>query len=175
MLGQYERFPQMVHGIGSFTYKVSAKDLQDAIFQVFHRLNRESYNLIDVIGIPVTQCKVSFEVGIAENISFNFIDTEEMERVQKTIQNDFMPILDFFFISRYHVPKPDGKKVPLKFDYYFLRFVFHQRDMELRIVHDKGIQHIPLEDLVNFVVRQINNELSKEALEILNKRYLRTL
>lgn len=175
MLGQYERFPQIVHGVGSFTYKISIKDLQDAIFQVFHRLNRESHDLSDIIGIPATQCKVSFEVGVAENISFNFIDAEEMERARETIQNVSLPILDFFCITRYHVSKPDGKKVPLKFDYYFLRFIFYQRDIELRIVHEKGTQHISLEDLVNFVVMQINNELSKKALEILNKRYLRTL
>ena len=71
--------------------------------------------------------------------------------------------------------KAGGKKVPLKFDHYFLRFVFHQRDLELRIVHERGTQHIHLEDLVNFVVGQINGELVKNGLEPLRKRYLRTL
>jgi hypothetical protein len=175
LLGQYEKFPQIVHGIGTFTYKFPVVALQQAILQTFYRLNRETYDYSDITHLPSLQCKVSFEVGIAEDISFNFLDDEELERFQKSVQKDALPFLDFFCVARYHVAKADGKRVPLKFDHYFLRFIFHQRDLELRIVHERGTQHIHLEDFVNFVVEQINDDLTKRRLESLSKRYLRTL
>jgi len=176
LLGQYEKFPQIVHGVGSFTYKFPASELKRAILQIFYMLNREIYDLSDITHLPSSsQCKVSFEVGIAEDISFNFLDDEELERFQKSVQKDTLPFLDFFCVVRYHIMKADGKRVPLKFDHYFLRFIFYQRELEVRIVHERGTQHIHLEDFVNFAIEQINNELAKRKLEILSKRYLRTL
>ena len=175
MLGQYEKFPQIVHGIGGFVYKIPVVALQQAVLQIFHRLNRETYDLSDITYPPSSHCEVSFEVGIAEDISFNFLDDEELERFQKSIQKDTLPFLDFFCVVRYHVVKKSGKRVPLKFDHYFLRFIFYQRDLELRIVHERGTQHIHIEDLVNFVMKKIDEELSRRKLETLGKRYLRTL
>ena len=176
MLGQYEKFPQIVHGIGNFTYKIPAEVLQQIILQIFHRLNRESYELSDITHLPSSsQCEVGFEVGIAEDVSFNFLDDEELERSQRNVQKHALPFLDFFCVVRYHIVKTGGKRVPLKFDYYFLRLIFHQRDLELRIVHERGTQHIHLEDFIDFVMKQTNNELTKRKLETLNKRYLRTL
>jgi len=175
LLGKYEKFPQIVHGIGSFTYKFPARELQQAILQIFYRLNRETYDLSDITHLPSSQCKASFEVGIAEDISFNFLDDEELERFQKSVQKDTLHFLDFFCVVRYHIVKIDGKRVPLRFDHYFLRFIFYQRDVELRIVHERGTQRTHLEDLVNFVIKHIDNELAKRNLETLGKRYLRTL
>jgi len=176
LLGQYEKFPQIVHGIGRFTYKFPVGALQQAVLQIFHRLNKETYDLSDITHLSSSlQCKVSFEVGIAEDISFNFLDDEELERFQKSVQKDTLQFLDFFCVARYHVVKTGGKQVPLKFDHYFLRFIFYQRDLELRIVHERGTQRIHLEDFCDFVIKQINNDLAKKKLEALGKRYLRTL
>ena len=175
MLGKYEKFPQIVHRVGSFTYKLSAATLQQAILQTFHSLNKQTCNLSDVTHFPSSvPCKVSFEVGIAEDIAFNFLDDEELERCQKSIQKDVLQFLDFFCVARYHVMKADKKRTALKFDHYFLRFIFYQRDLELRIAHERGTQHIHLEDFVNFMVERINFELAKRKLETLSKRYLQT-
>lgn len=175
MLGQYEKFPQIVHGIASFTYKFSAEKLQRVILQVFYELNRETYDLSNITYLPSSQCTVSFEIGIAEDVSFNFLDEEELGRFLKWVQKNALQFLDFFCVARYHVVKKDEKRVPLKFDHYFLRFSFYQRGMELRIVHERGTQHIPLEDLIDFVVKQINRKLIERKLEPLSKRYLRAL
>lgn len=175
MLGKYEKFPQIVHGIGSFTYKFPAIALQQAILQIFYRLNRETYDLTDLTHPPSAQCKVGFEVGIAEDVSFTFLDEEELEKFQKIVNKDALPFLDFFCVARYHVVKTGGKRVPLKFDHYFLRFIFHQRDLELRIVHERGTQRVHLDDFISFAIKQVNNELAKRKLETLVKRYLRTL
>jgi len=175
LLGQYEKFPQIVHGIGSFAYKFPARELQQTILQTFHRLNRETCDLSAITYISSPRCEVSFEFGVAEDVSFTFLDNDELERFQKSIQKNALPFLDFLCVARYHVLKIGEKRVPLKFDHYFLRFIFYQRDLEVRIVHERGTQRIHLEDLVNFVIKQINNELAKRKLETLSKRYLRTL
>jgi len=175
LLGKYEKFPQIVHRVGSFTYKLSAAALQQAILQTFHSLNKQTFSLSDVTHLPSSvPCKVSFEVGIAEDVAFNFLDDEELERCQKSIQKDVLQFLDFFCVARYHVMKADKKRTALKFDHYFLRFIFYQRDLELRIAHERGTQHIHLEDFVNFMVERINFELAKRKLETLSKRYLQT-
>jgi len=175
LLGKYEKFPQIVHRIGGFTYKLPAATLQQAILQTFNSLNKQTCNLSDVTHLPSSlPCKVSFEVGIAEDIAFNFLDDEELERCQKSIKNDALQFLDFFCAARYHVTKADKKRIALRFDHYFLRFIFYQRDLELRIAHERGTQHIHLEDFVNFVIKQINIELAKRKLEKLAKRYLQT-
>jgi len=175
LLGQYEKFPQIVHGIGNFTYKVPADTLQQTIAQVFQRLNNENHDLNDITYVSKSPCDVNFEIGIAEDDAFNFLDGEELERLQKNVERKALPLLDFFMIIRYHIVKEDGKRVPLKFDHYFLRFNFYQRDLELRMVHERGTQHIHLEDLIDFMVKQLNKELVQRKLETLNKRYLRTL
>lgn len=175
LLGKYEKFPQIVHRIGGFTYKLPAATLQQAMLQIFHSFNREKFNLSDVTHLPSSPpCEVSFEVGIAEDIAFNFLDDEELERCQKSIEKGALQFLDFFLVARYHAIKADKKRIALRFDHYFLRFIFYQRDLELRIVHERGTQHIHLEDLVNFVIKQVNIELAKRKLEKLAKRYLQT-
>jgi hypothetical protein len=42
-----------------------------------------------------------------------------------------------------------------------LRFVFQQGVLELQIRHERGTQHFPLDDLTDFLVNQINIELSR--------------
>jgi hypothetical protein len=63
----------------------------------------------------------------------------------------------------------------MKFDYHLLRFTFQENSMELRICHERGTQRVPLEDLVTFITKRINEELSQKRLKLLNLEYLRTL
>ena len=84
-------------------------------------------------------------------------------------------MLDFFYVVRYHVVKDMGKRVPLKFDYHMLRFMFQENSMELRICHERGTQRVPLEDLITFITNCINEELSQKQLKPLDLEYLRTL
>ena len=164
MLGRYENFPKNIHGISSFQHQDSAKSLQQAIFCTFHRLNSEIFDLDAVTPYLKQNYEVGFEFGVADGFDFNFLDQNELDQCLKSVDETELEILDFFFTVRYHIIKDDGKRVPLRFDYHVLRFIFKDGVLELRIRHERGTQQVPLDDLTEFLVKQINTELSRRQL-----------
>lgn len=174
MLGYYENFPEVIHSIAQFTYGSTTKKLQEAILQTFHKLNQETFSSEAVSPIPSSKFEVSFEFGVAEGDAFNYLDEEELDRFQKIIAKETPSILDFFCVIRYHILK-EGKHAPLKFDYQLLRFIFYKEIVELRISHERGTRRLSLEDLITFMERRINGELSRRRLKPLTLKNLRTL
>jgi len=175
LLGRYENFPEVIHGVARFTYKSSTRSVQQGILSALHQLNQEVCSLNTIAPHYRQECEVSFEVGAAEDIEFNYLDEEELDRFQKSMVEKELPMLDFFFAVRYHVFNDKGKRVPLKFDYHLLRFMFQENSVEMRICHERGTQRVPLEDLITFIIKRINEELSQKRLKPLNLEYLRTL
>jgi len=174
-LGRYENFPVVIHGVARFACESSVREVQQAILCALHHLNQEVCGLSVVTPHLLQECEVSFEIGVAEELNFNFLDEKELNRFQRSIVEKELPTLDFFFVARYHIVNDMGKRIPLKFDYHMLRFMFQENSMELRICHERGTQRVPPEDLVTFVTKRINEELSKKRLKPLNLEYLRTL
>jgi hypothetical protein len=127
-------------------------------------LNSETFDLITVTPYLKKKYLVGFEFGIAEGFEFNFLDHYELQLCLHSVEEYELEILDFFFVIRYHYTKDNSKQVPLWFDYLVLRFLFQKGKLELRIRHEKGAQRILLDDLTNFLVEQINIELSKKKL-----------
>jgi len=121
-------------------------------------------------------CQVNFELGIAEEDTFNFLDKEELDRLEKSLEKgETLRILDFFCATRYHTTTQNGKTKPLKFDYVLLRFTFQRKTLELFVAHERGTQRIPLEDLVTFIINRINEELMQRELKTLIVKRMRTL
>lgn len=164
MLGNYENFPENVHAIALFEYQNPTKSLQQAILFALHHLNNEAYNLGTVTPYLKQTHEVGFEFGVAEDFDFNFLDNKELERCAKSIAENELETLDFFFVVRYHNNMKDNKRIPLKFDYHLLRFIFQRSGLELRIRHERGPQRVPLDDLTEFIAKQINLELYKKHL-----------
>ena len=175
MLGRYENFPEVIHGVARFGCKSPMRKLQQGILRSLYHLNQEVCGLNAITPHFPSKCEVSFELGAAEGVGFNYLDKEELDRFSKSIAEKELPTLDFFCVLRYHVVKDRGKRVPLKFDYHLLRFMFQENSVELRICHERGTQRVPLEDLVAFITKRINEELSQKRLKPLNLKYLRTL
>ncbi len=175
MLGRYENFPQVVHGIARFTFPSSTQQLQQAILEVAHRLNHGVYSVKDFTPFLTSNCQVSFEFGIAEDTAFNYIDKEELERFQKQIETKPLRVIDIFSVIRYHTVTAKGKRAPLKFDYNILRFTFSRKTMQLLVSHERGNHRISLEDFITFLTNKINEKLKKEAQKALVLKYLRTL
>jgi len=164
LLGNYENFPENVHGIGVFQYQEPTMRVQQAILFALHQLNHEIYNVDNVIPYLKQNYKVGFEFGVAEDYDFNFLDKSELERcVRKVIEKE-QETLDFFFVVRYHNIRENNKRVPLKFDYHLLRFIFRRSELELKTRHEKGPQHVPIEDLIDFITTRINIELLQQQL-----------
>jgi hypothetical protein len=161
LLGHYENFPTVIHNVSRFTHQSTEKKLQKVILRVFHRLNQEKRDLNVLSPFFSSKCEVSFEFGVAEGITFNYLDEEELKQFQKDITKEALPTLDFFCVVRYHALK-EGRHVPLKFDYHLLRFVFHGNNVEMQISHERGTRRVSLEDLANFIIGQISEELPQK-------------
>ncbi|MEM3641462.1 MAG: hypothetical protein QXH37_06040 [Candidatus Bathyarchaeia archaeon] len=164
MLGIYENFPGNIHKMAHFTVSVSNKKLQQTIIQTLYKLNKENFNLEDVARHSIFQCTVILEFGIAEENNFNYLDSEEMNKLLKIIHKKPFQIMDFFCAARYY-KELSGNKIPLKFDYYMLRFMFNKSIIETRIFHERGPRHISPEDMVNLIVNKINETFSKRVLK----------
>jgi hypothetical protein len=164
LLGRYENFPENVHGVAHFEYQDSTKEAQKAILCTFHRLNQETFDLSAVTPYLKQNCEVGFEFGVADGLVFNFLDQKELDRCLMSVDETEAESLDFFFVVRYHRVRDGGERLPLKFDYHVLRFSFHEGGLELRIRHERGTQRVPLDELTDFLVKQINIELSRRQL-----------
>ncbi|MFQ6080083.1 MAG: hypothetical protein ACE5OW_00235 [Candidatus Bathyarchaeia archaeon] len=174
MLGRYENFPEAIHGVARFTHRLSVRKLQQAVLHALHRLNQETCNLDAVAPFSLLKCEVSFEFGVAEGNAFNYLDKEELDRLERYIVKRALPILDFLCVVRYHVTR-EGKRIPLRFDYHLLRLTFQRRNVQLQIFHERGTQRVSLEDLITFITKCIKNELSQRQLKPLSLKYSRTL
>jgi hypothetical protein len=164
LLGRYQNFPENVHSIALLINQVPKKSLQQSILLAFQRLNRETFDLGALTPYLKQDCTVGFEFGVADGVDFVFLDQTQVEQCLKAITENELQVLDFFFVVRYHANKKGNKRIPLRFDYHVIRFVFNEGQTELRIRHEKGTQRVPLGELTDFLVNQINNELCKAQL-----------
>jgi hypothetical protein len=160
LLGFYEDFPVFPHAKADFTCASSTKTLQEAILTTAYSLNSQEYDLNAITPTKIS-CKIGFEFGIAEGASFNYLDSEEVERFRKSLTGKELVFnTDFLCIVKYHVTN-DGKRQPLKFDNYLLRFIFRKPQVQLRVFHEKGTQRMSMEELIEFFTKQVNTELEK--------------
>jgi hypothetical protein len=168
MFGFYGTFPQNVHRIEHFVTPISSRRLQQTLIQLLHELNKKTLRLEDVGTPSVTDCDTVFEFGIAEDNGFNYLDDEETTQALKIIQKSPLQILDFLCAVRYYRIVNETRK-PLKFDYYMLRFTFNPKFLELQLFHERGPMRILPEELVDFVIKKINDAFSRRVLKPLKK------
>jgi hypothetical protein len=170
LLGFYENFPVFPHAKATFTSGAPTKTLQEAIVKTAGYLNNQEYALDTMAFTTIANCKIGFEFGIAEAATFNYLDFEEVDRFLKSLsKKETVLNIDFLCIVKYHLA--GGKKhMTLKFDYYLFRFIFRKPEAQLRIFHERGTQHLSLEELVEFLIKQINVELEKTKAKPLQLR-----
>jgi len=166
MKGIYENFPEMYHGIALFSHKISLQNLQRILICLVYKINRGD----EVVEMPTpgsSDIQLMPEIGIADTLTFNFIDEEEKERWLDILKKKSFEILDFIWIARYYISEK-GKNRPLKFDYYMLRFIFRPEIMELKVHHERGARRLHIEDLIRLITEKLNQELEIEGEEPLN-------
>jgi len=174
LLGCYENFPEAVHGIAQFSHFLSSSVLQQTILQTFHRLNHESHNVGEVTPLAPSECEASFEFGLAEGSAFNYLDRDEADRALKTVSEKALETLDFFCAIRYRAIDKE-KRSRLKFDYYLLRFTFERGNAEMRVFHERGPRRVSPEELLVFLVKDINKGLSRNRARPLTVKNMRAL
>ena len=164
MLGFYENFPVNIHRIEAFATPLSSKRLQRRLIQVLHDVNRRKFSFEEVACPTVPECTVIFETGLAEAKSFNYIDEEEKQKVLSALRKAPFQTMDFFCAVRYYKGTA-GNKTPLKFDYYLLRVVFVRNSLEVQVFHERGPRYISPEDIITFLVNEMNKASSRKTLK----------
>ena len=164
MLGFYENFPVNIHRIETFETPLSNKRLQRRLIQVLHDINCRNFSFEEVACPTVPKCTIIFEAGLAEAKNFSYIDEEETRKALSALRKTTFQMMDFFCALRYYKGTAE-KKVPLKFDYYLMRVVFGKNSVEFHLFHERGPRYISPEDLVVFLVNEVNKSSSRRALK----------
>ncbi|MEM3875421.1 MAG: hypothetical protein QXU45_09865 [Candidatus Bathyarchaeia archaeon] len=163
MLGLYENFPVNVQKVMRFATTISNKTLQRALVQCLEKLNGKNLSFENA-SPSASDRTVIFEFGIADGDTFNYLDLEETQKVLGEIRRAPLRIMDFFCAIRYY-REHDGKRSPLKFDYYMLRLIFNAGSVEVLIFHERGPRHVPPEDLINLIAERVNKLFSRKVLK----------
>jgi hypothetical protein len=164
MLGLYENFPENIHRVDHYTSSLSSQKLQRKLVQALRDANHRQFSFEEVSHPTLGQCTVIFEFGLAENESFNYLDAEETKRVLDALKKQVFQLLDFFLAVRYYKDAATGK-MPLRFDYYMVRFAFTAvESVELRVFHERGPRYVSPEDIGNFIERQVNGPSARKIL-----------
>ncbi|MBX5328054.1 MAG: hypothetical protein QHH18_01140 [Candidatus Bathyarchaeota archaeon] len=164
MLGLYENFPKNIHKKAHFTVLVSNKRFQQTLIRTLYEINGKTFNLEEIAYPSVPQCKVVFEWGIADTSDFNYLDEEETSKVLKTVWKKPCRIMDFFCAIRYYKTQNE-KEIPLKFDYYMLRFTPNKNLLEIQVFHERGLRYTTPEDIINLIINKINQGSTRKMLK----------
>jgi hypothetical protein len=166
-LGFYENFPSNIHMVESFNSTISSKQLQQRLIQVFYELNRKELSFEEVANPTIPECKLIFELGLAEAKSFNYIDEEELGKALNLLEKERLHTMDFFCAIRYYKGNAE-KKTALKFDYYLLRTVYNRDVFEIQVFHQRGPRYISPEDLTLLIFNKINEAAKRKVLKKAN-------
>jgi hypothetical protein len=157
LIGLYENFPDVHHGIAHFLGTVPTQDLQRTLLQFLRKLNEKNENL-----------------SLADGLTFDYLNEENYKHCLNEISKNVLPALDLFIVVRYYVP--DGaKRKPLKFDYYLVRILFREQEHEILVHHEKGPRHLAVEELIDFYFNRINRELKAQKLNPLERGLTRAV
>jgi len=164
LVGIYERFPQKVHAATSFSVSTSTRALQLMLMQTLCKLNKQAPDLKDIADPSLSQYCIIFEFGFAEANDFIYLNDEETGKLLKIINKEVFRCADFLVVIRYYKSHA-GKKRPLRFDYYLLRFTFSKKSVMVSVFHERGPMRIIPEELVNLVVGSVNTNFSKRMVK----------
>ncbi len=175
MLGRYENFPEINHGAARFTCEAWRGKVQQAIASAFYRLNQKGCKLKEIGHSSPRNCDVDFEFGVGEDLTFTFLDKEELNVLTTETASKPLMFLDFLGVLQYHVTNKLGEYAPLKFDYYLLRFTFERNSLRLLVFHERGPQRVHVEGLIAFLAEKIREELAELYSVVLKLESLYTL
>jgi hypothetical protein len=161
MIGSSDNFPKIIHRLERFEINIAKNKLQKKIIQVLEKINYKTFSFEDITHPTIPDCKIIFEIGVAEANTFNFIDEEEKNRFLKALKKETCELLDLFISIRYYRTK-EKKSTPLNFDYYMIRIIFDKKTIEIKVFHERGPRHILPKDLIDFIISELNKKLAKK-------------
>ena len=174
--GIFQNFSSLIHGTVKIFHKTSSKKLQQIIVNAFKLLNelRIEQVLSAAGNTSLQKGVIAFEVGIANGLYFEFLNEVTLTKLAKYLQQNIFSIIDVLIIVTYHYFKKE-KKIPLNFDHYILRLVFHSKELDLYLYHVKGIRRMNIDEFLNYIIELIKKQIIKHHLKTFNVKYFKTL
>ncbi|MEM2273240.1 MAG: hypothetical protein QXX56_03360 [Candidatus Bathyarchaeia archaeon] len=152
-LGIYTFFPEKSHYSARIKFNVPPINLQRTILNILYRLNgcKIEDDLFSLIGPDV---EIILEFGVADGLAFNYLDADTLDTLLRAINGGYLRMIDFLCIIRYYKLR-ENKRIALRFDFFFLRFLFNSNELKIQVFHERGLQRISTYDLVKFLVKKI--------------------
>lgn len=147
----------------NFSCSIEAQELQKIVLQFLQRFNVNEEK-VSLIEFTWRKTQVMLEIGVADGLTFNYLNREVLEDCLKVISKSALSILDLLFVVRYYIIK-DAERKPLKFDYYLVRFTFGENEIKMFVHHEKGPRHLPVDELMKFLYTKINCELRSKNID----------
>ncbi|UCH01730.1 MAG: hypothetical protein JSV20_07755 [Candidatus Bathyarchaeota archaeon] len=179
VLGTFTNFPAIIHGLAIISHRYTIYKMQKATIQALCDLNgyRENRNVSrsnDSNKQENCLFKISFEIGVANGVFFDYLNEKNAKRIIKAIRTKKKFSLDFLVIITYHYIRMN-KKIPLRFDHHLLRFRFYKEKMEVLLFNSKGIRRMSLEDLLNKITNKIYLTSKSIGLQSITIEQIKTL
>jgi len=161
-LGIYQSFPTLIHGDAILTHDVNVTVLQECVVQAISRMNMEkietTLSVADRSGYFLGETR--FEVRIAEGSNFRRLSSHMKRRIIEYLRTrGGFSTFDYSLTIRYRIK--DDMRHSLHCDKYIVRNLFLEDQMEIQLVHEKGIRRLNPDEVITMLVKRINCELGK--------------
>jgi len=128
--GVFGNFPSKIHYTGFLKISIPLRDYARAIVESTIHLNALR-DTISTTGVKTGKLAVnrSFEVGIANNLVFNFLNEPEINHLRAVLTSEkrdpSLSWLDFILFVHYRYSRhTSSRPIALRFDQYFIRCSF---------------------------------------------------
>lgn len=172
-LGVYLDFPSAYNASMLLEIDAPVNETQRSLLSFLHNINGRSVGgwLLNHVGQNIS---VIFEFGVAEGLVFNYLNDEILNLLLSEINRGILHVLDFFCVVRYYALKNNGSRKALRFDYYFLRFIFSEGELEVKVLHERGLGRISAEELLKFIFEGLSSEMARKGFSMLKIKHLWT-
>jgi hypothetical protein len=166
MLGLYPNFPQTIHKTETYTCGLSRQRIQHQLVQTLYDINGKTFTF-EEIDCPVeANALVIFEFGIADDQGFSFLNKEEAKKLLAFLEAEPVEIMDWFCAIRYY-KQTEGKKQPLKFDYFMIRSSFVDKGLvHFAVFHERGPRYLTPDALLAHIEHKVNQITAKKILKL---------
>lgn len=65
-------------------------------------MNGKEFSFEEAANPTMPECKVIFEFGLADGENFNYVDEEEVQKLQAFLVREHVSTMDFFCVIRYY-------------------------------------------------------------------------
>jgi len=139
------------------SYTAPPEKIQNIVVEALEVLNNSSELISPTLVGRSVRVASTYEIGVAEGDAFNFLTDSEAKRLKRWLRKRPTKALDFLMCIFYRHIKERDQETSLWSDFQCVRFSFEERDtLQIRVHHFKGTRKIPLDILIEKIVKKIN-------------------